>query len=312
MSNKFSTYVISLNHPKGLLDLLSYHNLNPTLFKGVNGKHLDQQTINTHCNTFYSNFGPKSSIGCALSHLNVWKQFLKTDSEYGIIFEDDIIFNNNHFVENNIKLKDIIKFYINKTPDDFDILYLGSFGTESTLNFFTIMMYLLNNTSQNKQINNFIRQSSVVLSAHSYIISRSGAQKLINYLNHNIHNHIDFCIQSLCSKNLIKRYIISPRLIYQTSTNNTQSSNVSNSHPIIINKFLSYYYLDTNVKVSYITTLSVFRLGNYNFTISTIALIICIILSLIFNINTFHILLFLILVSLPEISDFINSKLIYN
>lgn len=312
MSNTFSTYVISLNNPKELLNLLSYHKLKPTLFKGINGKDLDQETINTHCNTFYSNFGPKSSIGCALSHLNVWKQFLQTDSKYAIIFEDDIIFNNNHFVQNNIKLKDIIKFYINKTPNDFDILYLGSFGTESKINFFTIMMYILNNTSENKHINKYIRQSSVILSAHSYIISRSGAEKLTTYLNNNIHNHIDFCIQSLCSKNLLKRYIISPRLIYQTSTNNTQSSNVSNSHPIIINKFLSHYYLDTNVKVSYITTLSVFRLGNYNFTISTIVLIIFFILSIICNINVFNILLFLILISLPEISHFINSKLIYN
>ena len=174
------------------------------------------------------------------------------------------------------------------------------------------MMKLLNNTSENKQINKFIRKSSVILSAHSYILSRSGAKKLIQYLDHNIHNHIDLCIQTLCSKNLLQRYLVTPRIIYQTSTNNTPSSNVSNSHPIIVNNILSNYYLDTNVKASYITTLSVFRLGNHNFTISTIILIIFIILSIIFNIHIFHTLLFLLLISLPEISHFINSKLIYN
>lgn len=307
MTNKLSTYVISLNYPNQLLETLSNHNLEPILFKGINGKTLNQNTIDKHFNKFYSLFGPKSAIGCALSHFKVWKTFLKTDSKYAIVFEDDIIFNNEQFDENNIKLKDIIDFYINQTPDDFDILYLGSFGTESDINFFTLMMNILNNTSENKQINKFIRKSSVILSAHSYILSRSGAEKLVNYLNGNIHNHIDYCIQTLSSKKLIQRYLITPRLIFQTSTNNTTSTNVSNSHPIIVNNILSKYYLDTNVKASYITTLSVFRLGNFNFTISTIILILITIISLIINVNIYYIILFLILISLPEI-----QQILYN
>jgi len=311
MTNKFSTYVISLNYPNQLLETLSNHNLDPILFKGINGKNLDQDTINKHFNKFYSLFGPKSSIGCALSHFKVWKTFLKSDSKYAIILEDDIVFNNTQFQENNIKLKNIIDFYIKQTPNDFDILYLGSFGTESKINFFTLMMSILNNTSENKVVNKFIRKSSVILSAHSYILSRSGAEKLIHYLNGNIHNHIDYCIQTLSSKNLIQRYIITPRIIFQTSTNNTSSTNVSNSHPILFNHILSKYYLDTNVKASYITTLSVFRLGKYNITISTILLILITVISLIVNIHIHYIILFLILVSLPEIHQiFSNYNLI--
>jgi GR25 family glycosyltransferase involved in LPS biosynthesis len=299
----FSTYVISLNYPNKLLETLSNHELEPILFKGINGKNLNQDTINKYFNRFYSLFGPKSAIGCALSHLKVWQTFLKTDSEYAIIFEDDIVFNNTHFVKNNIKLKDIIEFYISQTPNDFDILYLGSFGTESNFNFFTLTMNILNNTSKNKHINKFIRKSSVILSTHSYILSRSGAEKLVDYLNGHIHNHIDYCIQTLSSKNLIQRYITTPRIIFQTSTDNTISSNVSNSHPIIFNRILSKYYLDTNVKASYITTLSVFRLGNFNFTISTIILILITIISLIIKVPIYHIILFLILISLPEINQ---------
>lgn len=307
MNYNTSTYVISLNYPSSLLKFLSDNRLEPILFKAINGSTLSQSIINKYFSTFYSYFGPKSSIGCALSHFKVWENFLKTDSKYAIIFEDDIISD----VEDggDVILKDKIDFYINQTPADFDILFLGSFGTESNFNFFTLMMYLLNNTQdnpvQNNYINKYIRNPSVILSTHAYVISRSGAEKLINNLKGNIHNHIDYCIQNLASKKLIKRYLATPRFIFQTSTDSTVSSNVSNSHPILFNKILENYYLDKHVKASYITTLSVFRLGNYNITISTLILIIMSILAIIYNIHIYYIILFLILISLPELSQFI-------
>lgn len=290
-----STFVISLDNPTTLLEKLHKHELNPILFKGINGKTVEQDLINTHFTQFYSKFGPKSSIGCALSHLYVWKQFLESDSNYALIFEDDIVF------DESINLKQTINEFITQTPKDFDILALGSFGSENTNNFFYLVMNLLQITSDEVIVNEFIKKPHTCLAAHAYILSRKGASKLIENLNNNIHNHIDFCIQQLESQKKIIRYITTPRLIFQTSTDNTMSNNVSSSHPILFNRLLSNYYLDTKVKASYVSTLSILRIGNHNLNSSTIILILLCFLAIYLRIHILYILIFIISISLPEI-----------
>ena len=298
MSKKITTYVISLNYPNTLINTLQEQNLNPILFNAIDGASIDNSFIKKHVSETYATFGPKSAIGCALSHLNIWKTFLKSNNEYAIVLEDDIIVNekidNNlidnktnddinsevdsegdsevdseidsevdsegdsegdNEIDNELTLREIIEFYIDKTPKNFDMLYLGSFGSESNNNFFSIIMKILGNASNNSHtVNQYIRKPNVALATHAYVLSKNGALKLIEHLDGKIYNHIDYCIQSLASNDLINRYITTPRLFFQTSTDNNISTNVSNSHPILINHNLSNYYLDTKVKASYITT----------------------------------------------------------
>jgi GR25 family glycosyltransferase involved in LPS biosynthesis len=291
----YITYVISLKYPEKLLNTLSRHSLTPILFKGFLGKETSQNFITKHFTTLYSIFGPKSSIGCALSHLHVWKTFLNTNKKYAIVFEDDIILDSQ-----TPHLLPTIHTYISNTPRNFDILYLGCFGSENTPNFFTIIMKLLGISSQYKYINTHVKKPEIALAAHAYIISRKGAKKLIKHLNNNIHNHIDYCIQALYAKGILNNYVTIPRLIYQSSTDTTMSNNVSNLYPILLNNILSDFYVDKHVKASYITTLSVFRLGNTNFTISTILLVGIIITSILLNVNYYYILLWIFLISLPN------------
>lgn len=40
----------------------------------------------------HESIGTLNEIGCYLSHYNTWKEFLKTNEEYGIVCEDDVIF----------------------------------------------------------------------------------------------------------------------------------------------------------------------------------------------------------------------------
>lgn len=295
----YVNYVISLKYPEKLLKTLTVqHRLNPILFTGIDGKKCSDDIIKDNFTTFYRFFGPKSSIGCALSHLNVWKTFLKTDKKYAIVFEDDIILN-----DINYNLSQVIQFYVDKTPKDFDILYLGSLGSDNTPNFFTISMSLLNMSSEYRDINEYIKRPEVALATHAYVISRGGAEKLIENLKGNIHNHIDYCIQNLYSKGIINNYITKPRLLYQSSTDSNISNNVSNLYPIIVNKILSNFYLDTHVKASYITTLSVFRIGSVNITISVIILttVLLLYLSTSSNRNYDVLILFVLLLTLPDI-----------
>ncbi len=65
--------------------------------RAVNGTALSKTYIDQVLDSSYEifqhrkpNFG---TIGCYLSHLNTWKEFLQSESEFALIFEDDVDFN---------------------------------------------------------------------------------------------------------------------------------------------------------------------------------------------------------------------------
>lgn len=292
-----NTYVISLNKPQTLLNKLTTCNLNPILFNGTNGKTLDYNTIKKYTTPLYSIFGPKSSIGCSISHISVWKTFLKSNQQYAVIFEDDITFD-------STDLKSDISFYLSNTPTNFDILYLGCFGSDPNNTFFNTTMDLLNVSCKFSQINNYIIKPRVALALHAYILSRSGAQKLVNLLDGKIHNHIDLCIQTLAKQNLISTYVTNPRLIFQTSTDTTPSLNSTNSYPILFNTILSQFYIDHCVKASYISTVSLFRIFNYNITLSNICVFFISLFLYSSNESIHFILIFILSISLPDLFTF--------
>ena len=78
--------MISLNDAKEKIEYLNSFGIEVLLVKGVNGKAVSNEEINKRVSNTYKNFGPKSAIGCAISHMNTWKLFLETEEEYAIIF----------------------------------------------------------------------------------------------------------------------------------------------------------------------------------------------------------------------------------
>jgi GR25 family glycosyltransferase involved in LPS biosynthesis len=289
----YVTYVISLNYPQTLLKQLSEeHNLDPILFTGIRGTTCPEELIQKHFSPFYQKFGPKGAIGCALSHLYVWKTFLKTDKQYAIIFEDDIILD--HL---NTKLGDIVPHYLQYTPKDFDILYLGCFES----NFFKYAMSLFNMNGTDLDVNDLIKKPNVALANHAYILSRQGANKLLTHLDGKIYNHIDFCMQSLYSKGFINKYVTKPRLVYQSSTDNKPSSNVTTTYPILLNTILSNIYVDDHVRLNYITTLSIAQIGPLHITVSIILISIIMSLCVTTKCDWKLVLIFLFLISLSDL-----------
>lgn len=202
------SYIISLNKPTNLINQLFSYGFETILFNGINAKTVDLETIKSHFNLLWFNIAPSSALGCAMSHLNVWKTFVKTKNKYCLIVEDDVIF------EPTFSIKKT-KHIISNTPTDFDILYMGCFDSPC----FEFLMKLLFMNKTNKHLNNkFVKKTNVALATHAYILSRKGAKKLIKLLDHNINNHIDFCLQRLNKTNLIKSYTIKNKLIHQIST----------------------------------------------------------------------------------------------
>ena len=297
----YKTHVISLNKPDKLLSEISKFGLDPILVEGVNGKKLSKEEINTNTTYFGSLFTPLSVIGIAMAHIKAWKLFLESDAKYGIIFEDDVVFEDN--------FKEGLDIGIKNTPKDFDILYLGCFGCQNSINFHTILFANIGLINTNAAyVNKYVNKPVVSLALHAYIVSRKGAKKLLNYIENNIYTHVDLNIQTLINNNSLNIYSLNNRLVYQTSTDETQSLNVSSSHPIIFNSVLSEYYIDKKVKVSYGSTLSLFKIGNFNFNPCSLLFIIMGIILSTTNIDILAITGIYLLISLPDLYMDINNN----
>ena len=230
----YNAYVISLNNPINLLNQLSEYKLNPILIEGVNGSKLTNTEINQNTTLLCSMFCPKSVVGIAMSHIKSWKEFIKSKQDIALFFEDDAVFVKNF----RKKLDDAIE----NTPKDFDMLYLGCFGCDDPINFFTLVNNGIVNLNASK-INKYVKKPEIAFALHSYVLTRKGAKKLINYYDKKISYYVDYTIQYLIRSNQVSAYSLNNRIVYQTSTDDTASTNNNNTHPMIITNMLSNYYI---------------------------------------------------------------------
>jgi GR25 family glycosyltransferase involved in LPS biosynthesis len=299
------TYIISLNKPDKLINQLNDIGLEPTLFNGVNGKTINLNTIKQHFNPIWFNVGPVAALGCAMSHLSVWKTFLKTKQQFCLILEDDVIFEKDFSKE---KIKQVVL----DTPTDFDILYLGCFNSPTFV--YAMTLLLMNKNTNNTCKSKLVKNTDVALATHAYIISRKGAKKLIKLLDHNINNHIDFCIQRLNKNNLIKSYTLKNKIIHQTSTDGgyaplrqnensrikvPHSTNVINQHPILLQNILSKIYIDKHVTCDYLFTVSFMQIDDFTFNLTSILFLL---LGIIFYKNNYTTLSVIFFIgSLPDL-----------
>jgi len=256
-------YIISLNNPEKLINQVSNFGLNPILIKGVHGNKLDNTDINKNTTFMCSMFCPKSVVGIAMSHIKVWEEILASKKKSALVLEDDVVFTDNFKNDLDLDIKNV--------PKDFDILYLGCFGCTNTINFYTVIGASSNFINLNSgNINKYINKPSIAGATHAYIISRKGIKKVIHHIKNKISYHLDVMLQLLIKNNILNAYGLNKRIVYQTSTDETMSTNVSSNHPYLLNDVISSYYIDTKVKASYITTVNFARIGNINFTIFSI------------------------------------------
>jgi GR25 family glycosyltransferase involved in LPS biosynthesis len=275
------SYIISLNNPINLINKVKEFNINPILVKGIKGSDLSNEEIKYNVNDdLFSLINPKSSLGCAMSHLKSWKQFLSSNKNSALFLEDDAIFENNF----KVNLTNVLK----NTPDDFDILYLGCFFCDKQYN--TISTKINDYFGKYKDeiiINDYVKIPQIFFAAHSYILSKKGADKLVKLFEQNLYYHVDFMIlQEFYNDNLIV-YCSRNRLVYQTSSSNiTSSENVSSKHPVLVEYILKPYEVDKHASLNYFKNLSMFRIGdNINCNFMTILFFIIGIVLLFFKVD---------------------------
>ena len=197
--SNISPYIITLPEYKGRLEKLadlrqnlSTLGLDPHIFYGVNGHHIDIN-VNTSPNVItYKNDSSstcdiytydetiringlkmsRGEFGCALSHLNLIKKLASSPQEanYYLILEDDVEL---------VKPLDELYNLLQHIPEDADMCHVA----RSTWYPFIIK----------KQVNLYFYECEkrYFNNATAYLISNKGAKKIMDYINNSINVPID-------------------------------------------------------------------------------------------------------------------------
>lgn len=296
-------YIINLDKDKerlesSLKECKKISNKYPIRISGVYGKKLSQEIIDKNTTYFYSKFGPKSAIGCAMSHIKAWEKIIKNGDNTAFILEDDAIIDNNFLS----KLKNI------KVPEDFYIIYLGcTIGCDIDKKYnieYPLAKLFIGNPQKVMKINENVFIPSLPLALHGYILSRKGAIYLFNKLKEDkIYSHIDAQILSYN----IPRYAVSPQLVYQKNIDIETSNNTDNiNYPILLNKGLSYKDSD-GVPMDYKMNIGIYEYCGYQINGITLLFFLIGILFGLSNIDIKNIFILFTFFTFVEYILFINS-----
>ena len=169
------------------------------------------------CRVFENNdYNMRSGmVGCAMTHLKLWTDLLRFDQDALIIFEDDAEFCNN-FME---CLQHIIA-----TSQNCDVIFLGHHLRDQ---FVTDEFKLFNtHTKELPVLEKWDVTTSLSKSmggAFAYVIFKSGAKKLIDFINENgMTNGVDTVMQRLC--NMAEIYYCRPHLVKSKVCNHVNDS----------------------------------------------------------------------------------------
>ena len=163
-------YYINLNRSTDRKTILLNYFLNNDIdnFKRVEAIDGNNLNINDIKDKFTLNSAiSKYEIACTLSHYKAIEKFLSDNEDYGLIIEDDCKFD--YLKYQSIPLKELIK--MNKS---WEILKLSSTDKLRKGKFLNVSKLIGN------KFNTLVSGSTV-----AYIITKSGARRLINHINKN-------------------------------------------------------------------------------------------------------------------------------
>jgi GR25 family glycosyltransferase involved in LPS biosynthesis len=246
---KFRTYCINLERRQDrkdyMIDLFDKEGIDVYQFyKAIDGQQLKPSYF--IYNLFRNNDFAyrKGFIGCALSHYYIWKELIDSEYDFFIIYEDDITLTDNY----KQKLDKVLR------STDFiecDYLLLG-------------YHMFKDRRKEHKDIYDVIKEDTEICklnrdlyigSAFSYIITKTGASKILSYVDDNgIRHGFDYMVKIIPNLNI---YETQPHLCYSEWVNKLSSnvdSDIQKDFDIFdFNKIISetksnyhfYQYLDS-------------------------------------------------------------------
>lgn len=235
-------YVISLKKSSTrhlyIKEILS--GLDFELFWGIDGKKLDRNELQEK-GIYHSHLTkllkkrkgrpakdlPLPSIGCALSHYAVYNDILDKGYQKALILEDDL------FIDTNAL--GTFEKALNELPDDWQLLYLGHFGSNSDptmllkvqKSVLSLLSIFFQKFERLKMIDpDVIRcwfpraysenldRSGTHFGTHSYGVTSEGARIILNY-QIPVVQEVDNTIAELCNYEWIKAFSLKKRIFHQ-------------------------------------------------------------------------------------------------
>lgn len=170
--------------------------LEPDFFAAIDGRALTQEELKSL--VVDTNYLSRGEIGCATSHLNIYRKMIESELSFALIFEDDITFSEK-FTEEAI---DKIANYIDNIPADKPTVILlddSSFAEKA-------VHYIDNDIIIRKPVNAFL--------THAYFINLQAAKNILK-----IQTPLKFEIDAwkyYIYLNQLELYCVSPTLVYQS------------------------------------------------------------------------------------------------
>ena len=249
----------SVDRLKKITENINNIGLQFTRFSAIDGSQLTEQEIVDNT-TFMCRklLCSRSVIGCALSHITVWRNFL--DNQYGssdilCVMEDDIEISSDF--PNFLNDAEYIQEQLN-----FDMIRVNCGKTNINMKKVKVGRYT------------FIENPILPLSMACYLITRQGARKALEILKNRVSYHIDFSLALGMLSHQMAYYILAdPELITLSLTKpSTICKNDTKGliMPLIKNSDVKWYL---NIPVASIDT-------RYNISLYTAILLILLIIGL--------------------------------
>lgn len=221
-------FVINLDKDISRLEkttkLLKENNISFQRFPAIYGKNLSNDDINKYTTFLSRNFILSYSVlGCALSHIFLWKKLLNDkNNDYYVIFEDDITY------FNKIAYEELIQNLPNIDYDYISLFCLTCLNVNKQQSFKNFSLFKNKNSS----------------SAAGYIINKKGAKKAVDYFEKNkINFHIDASLNFIKDFEILVTY---PYIIEAKEYDSTVQPKLKNITSFFLSKRYNWF-LSNNV-----------------------------------------------------------------
>ena len=218
LNNNYISYVLYIpERYEYIKNIISKLNINAKYIKGYNNKDYNLNTLlenNIVSKKWISDTNNKKPyikpynlerVLCHLGHIKILKEFLNTNESYTLIFEDDIL------IQNDFKnLKNKIDHIINNIPKDAEIIYFS---------------YCFEYCNKIKKYNEIFYKAYRPLCRHFYLVNKKGAKKIIENTIPMISSG-DRMIGNLIKLGVLNGYLVDPKYLYiKQNRNNTYNFN---------------------------------------------------------------------------------------
>ena len=206
-----AVYVINLDRSKDRWQFMSDQcrrlGLPCERVPAVDGATLSKQEIIKSATRFCQNFCTTSMLGCALSHIRLWKRILEEGHERTLVMEDD--------AELVPTFASGLRKALDDVPDDFDILVLGCFYLCAKDRKYAWPLEIIRMFAPHGRRSDLRTWGSVFVperfgGSHCYVVSKRGCQKLLEVIP-KAGYHIDMEMNHPS----LNVYAVSPDLAYQ-------------------------------------------------------------------------------------------------